>query len=114
MEAFSSLICEIIMELRKSSSSLNVNSSIDVSICDSREGLVQEITFDEKVIVAKPVTGGAEKKGPCQDFNKLTTDYKTFRFKLDSRECFQGFVGEDSLTEHMLMTIGHEDIIIRE
>lgn len=85
-----------------------------VSICDSREGLVQEITFDEKVIVAKPVVGGADKKKPCQDFKKLTKDFKTFRFKLDARECFQGFVGEDSLKEHMLLNVGHEDIIIRE
>lgn len=83
-----------------------------VSICQSRYGTLQKITFPEEVIAAKPVNGPAQRKKDCPELN--TVDNKTFEFILPPRECFYGFIGKESLKSHKLYTIGYEEVIIRD
>jgi hypothetical protein len=89
-----------------------VHEYLGVSICASREGLLQEIEFNEPVKLVKPVVGQADRKKECPS---LGEDYKKkYTFKLPNRECTYGFIGKDSKKIHMMYAAGHEDIIIRE
>ena len=84
-----------------------------VSACQTKEGLIQKITFSEEVLPFKKVTQGqAKRKRDCPSlFEDVSKEYE---FKLPNRECIYGFRGVESGKIHMLNTIGHEDIIIRE
>jgi len=83
-----------------------------VSICQSRQGLIQKITFSEPVKLIKPVKGESDRKGNCPS---LGDSYKTeYEFKLPNRECWYGFIGKGSKKIHQLMTVGYEDIIVRD
>lgn len=83
-----------------------------VSICQSREGLIQKIEFDEPVYLASPVNGAADRKGDCPVIG--IKGAKSFEFKIPNRECFYGFIGLESKKIHQLLTIGYEEIIVRE
>ena len=83
-----------------------------VSICQSREGLIQRIEFAEPVKLVRPIKGAVDRKGDCPVIGE---DYqKTYEFKIPNRECYYGFIGKDSKKIHQLLTIGYEDIIVRE
>ena len=82
-----------------------------VSICQSREGLIQRIEFSEPVKLLNPIKGSGDRKEVCPELGK---DYqKSYEFKIPGRECFYGFIGKESKKIHKLMTIGYEDIIVR-
>ena len=83
-----------------------------VSICQSREGLIQKIVFKEEVRPLKPVGGAADRKKPCPII--APTDAKEYTFKIPPRDCIYGFIGKSSKKVHKMYTIGYEDIIIRE
>lgn len=83
-----------------------------VSICQSREKLLQKIEFGEPVKLVAPVNGAAERKQPCPVIGK--DNDKTIEFLLPNRECVYGFIGKKTGKVHQLITVGYEDIIIRE
>ncbi len=89
-----------------------VNQYNGVSVCQSREGLIQKIHFPEPVKLVKPVTGAADRKGECPVLGKKGDTEITFQ--IPARECIYGFIGQESKKIHMLYTIGYEDIIVRE
>lgn len=82
-----------------------------VSICESRYGLLQKITFPEEVIAARPVDGPAERKEPCPEIT--SKDGKTFEFVMPKRECVYGFIGKTSLKKHQFYTVGYEELVVR-
>jgi len=82
------------------------------SICQSREGLLQKITFKEPVKAAPPVNGPAQRKEDCPVLS--SKDSKTFNFIMPPRECVYGFIGLESGKEHKFYTIGYEQLIVRE
>ena len=83
-----------------------------VSVCQSRQGLIQKISFEKDVVAIKPVDGPAERKKPCPVLT--SKDNKTFEFLMPTRECIYGFVERGTKKIHMLNTIGYEQLIIRE
>lgn len=83
-----------------------------VSICQSRQGLIQRITFNEEVVMGKPIAGPEDRNKPCNELP--TSDNKVFEFELSNRECRYVFLGKESKELHTLYTIGYEDIVIRE
>lgn len=83
-----------------------------VSACQSREGLLQKVVFDEPVKLVKPVNGAADRKGDCPVIGK--DGDKEFEFKIPNRECFYGFIGMNSKKIHQMLTIGYEEIIVRD
>jgi len=89
-----------------------VKNSNGVGICQSRSGLIQEISFNEEVKPFDPVSGATDRKLPCPVLK--TDDYKKFRFKLPPRECIYGFIGKESKQIFQFFTVGYEQIIIRE
>jgi len=88
-----------------------------VSVCQSREGLIQKITFKEPVIISKPTNGPSsrpEGMGNCPAL-ELSTDKKSVKlFKMPPRECLYYFGGVISGKKHKLFTIGYEGIILKE
>ena len=87
-------------------------SANGVSICQAREGLLQEISFLEEVKPVAPVNGSADRKKPCPEL--LTKDNKNFKFSMPPRECVYGFIGKTSRMVHKLYTVGYEEFIVRE
>jgi hypothetical protein len=83
-----------------------------VSICQSREGLIQQVHFNEPVKLVSPVKGAADKKEACPVLGK--DGQSSFEFKIPNRECFYGFIGMNSGNIHQLLTIGYEEIIVRD
>jgi len=82
-----------------------------VSVCQSREGLLQKIVFKEKVKLVNPVNGAAERHDNCPE---IGTDYKKeYEFLIPPRECVYGFIGKKSDAIHRLLVIGYEDVIVR-
>lgn len=73
-----------------------------VSICQSREGLTQEISFESAVMVAP------EPECPMP----MPTDKKTFVFSIAPRECVYAFMSEHGKI-HRLTTIGFQGTILR-
>jgi len=82
-----------------------------VSVCQSRLGLIQTISFEEEVVPIKPVNGAAERKELCPTLP--TEDNKTFEYMMPTRECVYGFVGKKSKKIHKFYSIGYEQLIIR-
>lgn len=73
-----------------------------VTVCQAREGLIQELGFAEEVTV-RPKAG-------CE-IGK--TSGKVFRYKMNPRECVYAFKsGYDEVHRHT--SIGYEEILIRE
>jgi len=83
-----------------------------VSICQSREYLLQSISFPEDVKVSKGVSGPAERDSECPVLKRVSK--RLFEFKIPNRECRYAFVGESSKKIHTLYTIGYENIIVRD
>lgn len=81
----------------------NQYNSNGTTICQSKEGLLQEIVFPE------PVTFSTEAKCPPLP----STDRKTYRFKMHNRECVYVVKG-DSGRLAKLTLIGYEKLLIRE
>jgi len=73
-----------------------------VSICQSKEGLLQEIAFPLPVQVMIP-SGCARME---------TEDNLKFRYKISPKECVYVFMSEFK-TVHRLTTIGYESILVR-
>lgn len=84
-----------------------------VSICESRVGLLQKITFPEEVIITRPVNGAADRKEDCPDLATSSIDGKTFEFVMPSRECIYGFIGKTSKKKHQFYTVGYEELVVR-
>lgn len=74
-----------------------------VSICQCRKGLIQRITFREKV------KGYSVER--CGDLE--TQDNKTFQVIVSPSKCVYLFKNSDG-AEHRLTTIGYDDIMLRE
>jgi len=83
-----------------------------VSICHSREGLLQRIEFENEVLQIKPTQGGAEKKEPCPLLP--TKDNKIFEYKMPSRECIYGFIDKKTKQVAQHYTSGYEELIVRD
>jgi len=83
-----------------------------VSICQSRFGLIQKISFEKEVVPVRPVNGAAERKKACPVLP--TKDNKTFEYMMPTRECIYQFVEKGSKKIHKLYTIGYEQLIVRE
>lgn len=83
-----------------------------VSICQSREGLLQEINFPEEVKPVKPVNGSADRTENCPELP--TTDNKNFKFAMPTRECIYGFIGKTSGKIHKFYSVGYEEFVVRE
>lgn len=95
---------------------LNCNGDIEqitgVGICQSREGLIQKITFKEPVKITKPVNGPAQRKADCPEIITSYND-KVVEFKMPNRECLYGFIGKESKKLMQFYTIGYEQLITR-
>jgi len=83
-----------------------------VFICQSKEGLLQKIIFDEEVILTKPVNGPAQRKSDCPPL-KLSDNQKTLEYITPNRECLYGIIGKKSLKSMQLYTVGYEQLITR-
>ena len=82
----------------------NSYNSRGTTVCQSKEGLLQEIEFPEAVV-------GSD-KALC-DKLPFDKDNKKSRYKTSNRECTYIFKGKSGRF-HKLTTIGYEKIIIRE
>ena len=90
-----------------------VKKEYGASICQSKAGLLQKITFKEEVRALKPVSGAAMRRADCPSIASKTKDNKTFEYILPERECIYGFITKDKKV-HKHYTIGYEDIIVRD
>lgn len=89
-----------------------ITDSIGVSACQSREGLVQKITFNEPVKLVSPVSGASDRKSECPVIGK--DNATEIVYKIPNRECVYGFIGLNSKKIHQHYTFGYEEIIIRD
>jgi hypothetical protein len=76
------------------------------TICQSRNGLVQEIEFNSDVVLSTKVLDRCKIGAPIETFRKL-------QFKMPNRECVFAFISSD-FKIHKLTTIGYESILIPE
>lgn len=77
-----------------------------VSICQSRQGLVQEISFSESML--------SPEKTACAPI-KGSSDGKKFQFEMPKGQCTFRFVTKVGAEKwHRLTTYGYEKILIRE
>lgn len=83
-----------------------------VGICQSRQGLMQKIVFDEPVAVVKPTNGPAQRKDDCPEI-KTTASGKVVEFIMPNRECLYGFIGKESFKPFQFYTVGYEELIVR-
>lgn len=79
-----------------------LNTSTGVSICQSRAGLIQRITFGVKVRVLP--------EAEC-DLGK--TEGESFEFGIKKGQCVYAFMS-DSGALHRLTTFGYEQVLIRK
>lgn len=76
-----------------------------VSICQSRAGLIQEISFSVEVIANPPENCPLPRP----------QDLKTYRFAIPKGQCTFNFMEKSGEhREHRLTTLGYEGILIRE
>lgn len=87
-------------------------SANGVSICQAREGLIQEISFLEEVKIVDAVNGSADRVKACPELT--SKDGRNFTFTTPPRECIYGFIGKTSRMIHKLYTVGYEEFIVRE
>jgi len=78
-------------------------NSRGVTVCQSKEGLLQRIEFTEEVVMSSLAKCGT----------LPTEDGKVFVFNMPNRECTFIFKGTSGKM-HKLLTIGYEEIIIRD
>jgi len=94
-----------------------VSQQHGVSICQSREGLLQRIDFDEPVAIGDPVNGPADRSKDHLNCPKLplTKDKKsTGLFLQPNRECIYPIIGLKSGKIHQFYTVGYENIILHD
>lgn len=72
------------------------------SVCQSRVGLVQTITFNSNVLVYAP--------DRCPKMKKVTE--KTFTFDMGKDKCIYLFVDENK-AEHRLTTFGYDEVLLK-
>lgn len=82
-------------------------NAMGVSICQSRQGLIQEISFNEPVFYSKKRTDGCVVPETRND--------KDFRMRLSKGRCVYRFKQRATPgLEHRHTTLGYEGILIRE
>lgn len=81
-----------------------------VTICQSKFGLEQSITFDVEV----DFMPSANPYKNCKNLIYKTVNYKEFIYEIPARECGFVFIEKTSTKKHKLNTIGYEKILIRE
>lgn len=79
-----------------------VIKSLGVSICQSRQGLVQKITFAEEAVVA-----------PDKECDIGQRTGKSFEFRIPPRQCVFRFRSIKTGRDHRLTTLGFKEILIR-
>lgn len=84
-----------------------VSVTSGVSVCQSLNGLFQQIEFSVPVIVGT--------KGQCPPIQE-PADFKTYRFPITKGQCSYVFLEKDKNSNrmHRLTTIGYEKIIYRD
>lgn len=78
-----------------------------VTICQAKQGLIQQITFPVEVVAAP--TGACPMPEP--------SDGRTFQFSMAPRECVYAFVEvapPGKQRRHRLTTLGYQSILIRQ
>lgn len=87
-----------------------------VSVCGTREGLKQKITFKEDVMISDPTPGPHGRKAPCPDLKseKGTKEGKVFEFNQPNRICKYTFISMATDEMHSTYLLGHEDSIVRD
>lgn len=81
-----------------------------VSICQSREGLLQSIIFNVKVVVSPEASVRQE----CRNIDIKSDDGKIYFYKIPNRVCVYNFMEIlKPYREHRLNTIGYEEIRIK-
>lgn len=84
--------------------------SYGVTVCQTRQGLVQRIKFNEPTIAGISTT--AKQTGePCNQPVKI--DEKTYELIPAKGFCVHAFLGMSSGKSHRITTIGYEDILVR-
>jgi len=78
-------------------------NNVGVSLCRSRVGLLQQISFQQKVLVDSYI-------GNCPEV--VTEDEKTFLVPLLEGVCSHVFYGTESKNYHRLTTFGYTDILL--
>lgn len=76
-----------------------------VTMCESRQDLVQSIHFDRSVKMASNIEARCKLDAP--------TKFKSLKFKLRNRECVYAFISDEGKL-HRLTTVGYESILIGE
>lgn len=79
-------------------------NSAGTSICQAKEGLIQEIIFDEPVKFSE--------KASCPAL--VSEDKKVFNFRMPNRECAYVVKGSVSGKMAKITLIGYEKLLIRE
>ena len=94
-------------DLAKAQATLKCNGVIreahGVSVCQSREGLIQEIKFMISMRISPDQT--------CP--MPLASDEKTFQFPIAPKECVYAFMSLDGQI-HRLTTIGYQGILLED
>lgn len=83
-----------------------------VSVCQSRENLIQKIIFENETLISEGVNGNTDRKEPCPKFSSV--DKKSYEFLMPPRECVYYFIDKKTKAEHILFTIGYEEMAVRE
>jgi hypothetical protein len=81
-------------------------------MCQSKEGLMQKIVFDEPVIITKPINGPAERKEDCPTLT-ISENKKVLEYINPSRECLYGIIGIETKKSMQLYTVGYEELVTR-
>lgn len=85
--------------------------STGVTICQSKQGLIQSITFKHEVVFSPE----SQLRKECKNISYETTDNKMFVYAIPNRECVYEFMRKDKPEEvHRLTTIGYEKIKLNE
>lgn len=81
------------------------------TVCQSKEGLLQRISFDVEVVFSPEAAIRKE----CQEIDFENKDDKVFTYTMPNRECIYSFMEKkEPHKEHALATIGYEEILVRE
>lgn len=86
-----------------------------VSICETKEGLLARLEFDEEVTQGAAIKGSPTRRPDVGACPKLPTkDNKTFNYMVANRECYNIFIGKKSRKKYITLNIGHEQVAVRE
>lgn len=79
-------------------------NDIGVGICQTKEGLIQEVMFDEPVKIARF----------CNDKYIFRSNNRYFRYNMPNRICKTVFRAIKSKKQYLLITIGYEERMLRK